>query len=417
MLFIYSALVIGGIETFFVRMAKERNSKGLKTTILLLYPKEKSNPELLSEISKYANVIFYTQLFKGPSVFGRLFPLITPFKKRTLKKLLIDVDQIHGFIGKHVLLGHRLSLMTENKVPVTIGFYHYLRYAWPAPKLAYHERINRKFAFDYLPSESLLFFSEECKSFNEGRAGKELPGAHTFRLGVVDEKDITLSGESKTPLKIVAVGRLVEFKTYNLFMLNVVKELKDRGINTIFDIYGYGDLKTKIQQRIRELKLENNVFLKGSIEYSKFDCVVSKYDLFIGSGTAIIQASSLGVPSIVGVENLDVPKTYGFFSEVYQHEYNMKGLNLTLVPILPLIMQYVNYSDEERFYLKAKHKNSMVDFTNKSCQENMDALKLIEIPENPLNYTPLIYEISWAMDMLIAFLNSNHPFRKRHREF
>ena len=58
MLFIYGALPVGGIETFFVRMAKERFKKKLSTSILLLSKPEQSNNELLSEIKKYANVIF-----------------------------------------------------------------------------------------------------------------------------------------------------------------------------------------------------------------------------------------------------------------------------------------------------------------------------------------------------------------------
>ena len=56
MLFIYRVLPIGGIETFFLRMAKERYKKGLATTILLLSDPHESNQALLMEMKKYSNV-------------------------------------------------------------------------------------------------------------------------------------------------------------------------------------------------------------------------------------------------------------------------------------------------------------------------------------------------------------------------
>lgn len=58
MLFIYGALPVGGIETFFVRMAKERFSKGLFTAILLQSKPEESDPVLLAEMKKICGSLF-----------------------------------------------------------------------------------------------------------------------------------------------------------------------------------------------------------------------------------------------------------------------------------------------------------------------------------------------------------------------
>jgi hypothetical protein len=57
-LFIQASLSMGGVETFYVRMAKERHRCGQKTKILLISPRSRSNPELLAEAEKYAEIYF-----------------------------------------------------------------------------------------------------------------------------------------------------------------------------------------------------------------------------------------------------------------------------------------------------------------------------------------------------------------------
>ena len=127
--------------------------------------------------------------------------------------------------------------------------------------------INRKFLFDYLPRKSIMFCTDGVKDFYQQQMGIDLSGANSFRLGVIDKKAIEISGNISNPLKIVAIGRLVEFKTYNFFMLNVIKKLKNRGVEAIFDVYGEGPDKEKISQKIKKLGLKDNIVLKGSLEY------------------------------------------------------------------------------------------------------------------------------------------------------
>jgi len=76
MLFIYRVLPIGGIETFFVRMAKERARLGLTTSILLLSEPKDSNPELLAEMKKFYGVAITLPGTK--KLIGNLFLNIYP---------------------------------------------------------------------------------------------------------------------------------------------------------------------------------------------------------------------------------------------------------------------------------------------------------------------------------------------------
>ena len=65
MVIIYSALDLGGIQTFFLRLAKSRFLKGKKTKIILYIPKELGvyNEYLYSELSKYAEIYHFDDVF------------------------------------------------------------------------------------------------------------------------------------------------------------------------------------------------------------------------------------------------------------------------------------------------------------------------------------------------------------------
>ena len=414
MLFIYSSLSVGGIETFFVRMAKERHKLGLPTSVLLLSKPSQSNTELLKEIKLYAEVLFAEDLFLNFPFIAQKFPLLSIMKSETVKRKLSNVDQIHVFHGMHALLGYKLSLKLKKKIPITVGIYHYIHYLWGKGCIAQYEQTNRSFIFEYLPARSLLFFSKDTRDLYTRCMGVDFSESNTFRLGVVDKQEIMLSGEKNLPLKIIAIGRLVEFKTYNFYMLDVIKNLIDKGHSVKFDIYGDGPLKSSIQSKINEMSLSDFVKLKGTLDYSLFSDTVSAYDLFIGSGTAVIQASSLGVPSLVGVENINEPKTYGYFCFVHEHEYNLKGLDLKLFSTERLIENYISMTVVERLQLKESHLMCMEQFTNKACQQSMDSLKNISMPCQPFELNIWKYEFSRFFDSINKKVNANHPWITRH---
>ena len=417
MLFIYGALPVGGIETFFMRMAKERHRLGLHTSILLLSLPYESDPELLNEMKKYANVLFPDDIFLNFGKFTRRLPLLVPVKKRALERALKSVDQIHASDGMHALLGYRLSNMLNKNITITVGFYHYIKFLWGGDNVAWHEKVNRRFIFDFLPEESLLLFSEGNRQLYIKHKRKKLTDANTFRLGVIDKKNIKASGEVNLPIKIVAIGRLVDFKTYNFYMIKVLKNLKTKGFNVQFDIYGDGPLKAQIADEINKAGLSDSIHLKGTLDYLKFDETVSNYNLFIGSGTAIIQAAALGLPSIVGVENVIEAETYGYFSDVNQYEYNLKGLDLEMISVEAIIEDYINMNTQQRKTLISSHLKCIDSFTNESCQKSMDELKYIAMPAKKLKYNRWLYEFSRILDRVSMRFNKRHPYLTRFEDF
>lgn len=406
MLMIYGALGMGGVETFFVRIAKERHRKGKITKILLQYP-EKSNKELLEEIKKYAEVFIYEDIFYTPKI-AKYFKLLSPTKKYTLTSFFENVDQIHTFHGDDTLLGYKLSNLANKSLPISVGFYHYIYYLWGGENIPYNEKINRKFVLSYLPKELLMMFSKDNIELYKKYANVDLSKASTFSIGVIDKKsEFTPVNEINT-IRLCAIGRLVEFKTYNLYMIDVIEKVISSGVKIEFDIYGTGPLRNKMQELITVKGLDKYIRLKGNLDYSKFDETVSSYDIFIGTGTAIVQATALGVPSITAIDNLYDPKSYGYFSEVYNRQYGRKGLDIDLVDIYTMIKNYSKFTLEEKNNLRKKHIACVDRFIIENSVKSIDYLKGVEMPRERFEYSLFYYETSKILNKLRQKFDKNY---------
>jgi len=369
MLIIYISLQLGGIETFFLRLAKTSANNGKILKFLILSNKSESNQELISELSEYAEVYFFYDLFKKLPLIGTRFFLLNPFKNEVLNNLIKDINTIHVATGQHALLANRILKSKNLNIPITVGVYHGQEFCWNKGLLPYFEKINRKFVFEYISDKNILCFSENTKDYMAKKTNYLLTSAKTFRLGVINDnaKEKIVSKEFSTnKIRMCAVGRLVQFKTYNIWMSEVVKNLKDKNIDIVFDIYGEGPLRKKIESG----KHYSSINLKGQFDYSNFNEKIKEYDLFIGSGTAIIQASALGVPSIIGIESIEKPYTYGYFSEFYEYEYHSLSLDLPKIKVEEVIENFFYMSNDEKKSLSRDHILASNSFTMDECYNN-----------------------------------------------
>jgi glycosyltransferase involved in cell wall biosynthesis len=115
-------------------------------------------------------------------------------------------------------------------------------------------------------------------------------------------------------LRVVSVGRLVPFKGYNRAAPEVVRSLRDAGIDISWDIWGDGPDRELIEVDIRRTGVGQWLRLRGVLPYEEFDRRVAGYDLFVGMGTALLEAGRLGMPAITAVE-ATTDETYGFLHE------------------------------------------------------------------------------------------------------
>lgn len=418
MLFIYDALPVGGVETFFLRLFKERHKQGKKTLILLLSLPHKSDQELLKKIKCYAKVYFINDILLFYGNFAKWFLLLTPLKKKNCVKLMKDIDHIHVTNGVNAFFANKLIELVSKKIVMTVGMYHSLEFSWGKnSNLPFFERMNRKYLFNFLPKENIYLFSETMIEFYKKRIGVDLSKSQTFRLGVVDRNDkstaLNYSARKEKETRICSIGRLVDFKAYNLWMPEVINELIKDGISIKYDIYGDGPLHDDIQKKINELKLSRFIRLRGKLPYSEFDNIVQKYDLCIGSGTSIIQSSGLGVPSIIGIESIENPLTYGFFSECSHVDFNVVGNKLPLKSVAKLIKDFVTLSQAQKVEISQKHIDMVEPFYMDNCSNNFDDKSLTKFVKNK-KFPLFKYSVSFFLTRVI-FKITNKNFYKHTR--
>lgn len=399
MLVIYDDFKLGGIETFFVRLAKQRSLDGLITKFIFLSKKELCDNELLTNVSKYAEVYYSEDIFNFPLLISKAIPVLCPLNIKKINNILQDIDHIHVTCGLHALIAFRMRKEVKKELNLTVGFYHSLEFSWNDGYLPFFEKINRKFVLNTLPKNKLFLYSETIVNFYKEKNNVDLSKSQTFRLGVIENKNIFIKKYlQSSSLKICSVGRLVKFKSYNLWMLEVVKDLFSKGIDVCYDIYGDGPLFNEIKNKINEMGLEKLVKLKGILPYSEFHQTVLQYDLFIGSGTSIIEASSLGVCSIIGIESIGEPKTYGYFSSFSNVDYNLSYLSFKKIDVLDLILDFNSLDINQKMLLSSSHIESVIPFYINVCSDNFES----SIVNSDDEYEFKIPKIRYSLSFLIT---------------
>ena len=427
MIIIHGSLAMGGVETFILRMAKQRHNENKSTVIMLLSAEQGSDSGLVAEARKYATVLFLPDITSLPELVSRYFPfhlsLLLPIRA-DLGKYLKDVTHVHATCGISAYFYAHIAKHLPPNVKFTIGVYHSLEFCWGTQQLPYFERKNRELFFDKTSKGSIIFFNESMLPLYEKVRGQSFSEVNLFPLGVIEssntsQEQISQPSLSGSSLKLVSVGRLVPFKTYNLHMIDVVAKLLRDGIAVEYDIYGDGPLEQEIRKRVSEQGLQTHINLKGILDYDRFAEVVSSYDIFIGSGSAIVQAAGLGVSAIVGIENIEVPDTYGFLADIDGFSYNEDGL-YSKKPIIEVLGSYSKLSGAERNALSQRHIRKANEFSMAQCVANFDNIQHYYLkPQTLLGRYPftlkLCYSISLFMSSLKARL-SNSSLSDKVRE-
>lgn len=101
--------------------------------------------------------------------------------------------------------------------------------------------------------------------------------------------------------KAISVGRLENQKGYDL-LIEIWKKVVERYPNWTLDIYGEGQLRKELQEKINNYKLKNHIFLRGREKNiqeryleSSIYVMSSRYE---GFGMVLIEAQACGLPII-----------------------------------------------------------------------------------------------------------------------
>lgn len=287
-LFIAGQLGLGGAEKQLYFLTKYLVEENWRVTVIDFYPEQ--NGYWRGPITDLGITIY--SYYKQPRI-------------KKISRLIRDIlrlspDILHGWHFHTNIYANIIGRICN--VPIRIGSIRENPIYWPG---FYFYQFMSLFGLDLIISNSLVSTSDAQKILKKLYFTKRIISIPNFVDSVIQEnvykKNTILNSEKPERIKIVGVGRLNKNKNWEL-IIHACKLLKDEGRELEFSIIGEGPEEKNLQKLIKDLNLEDNLFLLGSIP--NISCQLTKYDIFClcshieGMPNVIMEASTAGLPVV-----------------------------------------------------------------------------------------------------------------------
>jgi glycosyltransferase involved in cell wall biosynthesis len=387
-LFIIGSFTIGGIQSNFVRLFKELKSNSNITVLLLA---NKIDQNMFDELKRHAEVIYLDSIVKfkigGSSAINHSVYLD---KEKVLSMFGDTVSIIHSVDSETLVVGEKISKILNAKL--TVGSYHPRELTWMTKGGWYFRGVQQKILAN-LSNKNIFYCNDDIAEYSLKFRNKLscLPEAVVIPLAIADNIRVSPHFDGN---KIISIGRLVEWKSYAKHMINILDEINiGKQFPYEYHIYGTGPDEEKLRKI--SSKSKSKIVFHGNLDYSKFSEVLEDSFVFLGCGSALMEAASLGVPAIYGIESAMTPETYGFYSEVAGTNIGENNVNLCRVSYQE-VFERLNSMSKEEYYLLSdreylKSKNFMADTIAEKWLDHFDVAEHIAVP---VQYSHLKYFIS-----------------------
>ena len=293
----YGALHTAGIETLIVRLANHLARDGGDVAVCF------SGGALASALDGRVAQLDYA----GPTdAVRRSCEWLSTDPKAP--PVLISFDPISAALGLAIETG----VPADRDITHLSGVYH--------PR-AYHmnsERRDRvwlnRLVARAVGDSHLFYMNRESRDDHAARWGVDLSRSAIIPVPV-DAMPRVWTPRSGASLKVVSVGRLTDFKQYNLGIPGIIRDCHAAGVEIDWDIYGTGPLADEMIAEITRCGVADHVTMKGSLAYHQMSETVARYDLFVGLGTAALEAAMQGVPTIAATDSQQ-RASYGYFHQL-----------------------------------------------------------------------------------------------------
>lgn len=300
---------IGGIETLIMRMISFLSAHTDINVSVLLITKG-NNDEFINSVNSKCKIYFGKNIFKT-------------YKEIREEKF----DFIYSFGLFSLLFSLFLKKFFSKKSILSFGVYHPLEYCWNNGPNSYVRTLSYKIMRSF-PLENIFFMNEGMKERHESLIGRNFLNSPIIPIPI-DYNRMKNIKRNPNKKNIISIGRIVNFKTYIFHMIDVCCDInKNNSKEKVeFHIYGDGDLMKKLMIYVQKKNASEFVFVHGALPYSKMENILSDAFIFIGCGTALVEAAAAGVPSLISIESSQLPETYGFFYET--NGYNLGEIDQT----------------------------------------------------------------------------------------
>ena len=305
--FYCSSMSKGGAERVFANLAEYFNQKGYKVYIVTQYRYE-DEYVLSSGITRIISDLTEEETGKGRigNFVGRLSKLRRIFKE-------IGPDIVFSCSGKNNFMAMAANTFLKNKVVVSVV---------ADPEQEYYTKAMRFLAKNYFAlADGIVLQTLQAQAFFPKRVQKKsiiLPNS-------LNPKFLKPRYEGERKKEIVAVGRLDDNKNHAM-LIRAFAELSAEFPEYTVMVYGEGENRGKLENLIKELQMEERVFLPGRND--AIENAIYESSLFVmtsdaeGMPNAMLEAMSLGITVI----STDCP--CGGPAEMIKH-----GENGYLIPV------------------------------------------------------------------------------------
>ena len=354
-LFVMGGLAMGGVETYVVRLAKYLKLSGHSISVTLL--SDKYDKGLFAELSQHAtiNIVEHVPFLSASSWINALMPAKTD---ATVYDIVHAVDLLtlaYVYLNKDQL----------NFKSVSVGIHSKEISWWRGRNIYFRKKMlelyDRNVHLTLFPNERTAEMAAEF-------SGSDVSSLDILPLGISFES-YSARQPLQSSLRIVSVGRLVDFKIYNRHVISQLAELRKLADFEYF-IYGDGPERSALVALAQSHGVEAHVHFCGEVDYAELPSILDGAFCFVGSGTTIIEASAAGIPSVVGIESIEKPLTCGLFSDVVGYSYNEESATTNRVGIFDTIAALHAMSPSEYMQVSERHrtKAKLFDILETSAQ-------------------------------------------------
>lgn len=291
-----------------------------------------------------------------------------------------------------------LTVFNKTKIRMIFCVYHPLEFS----QKGYLFYFYRKLVFA-IGKNNLFFMDGAC--YQEHAAACPNGSIKPIFLPLVMPKLPAAIDRSFNSVKknVLTVGRFVGFKLHYLRAL-----LQYACARPSIDFYfvGYGEGETELSLFVEQNKLKNVYFL-GMVDYSKLQSHYQKADCYVGMGTTLVEASSVGTPSVVAIAGVPGNVCYGLF--ISQSEYDMgefrankpmHSLDATLDDLLALDqVNFLRVSEQHREFAKQFGHDAVGTLYLKLCESAEDTRRELKsfVIWLGLGVATVIYFFAWKL--------------------
>lgn len=371
----YSDFILGGIESYFIRMFKWANENDYKTYLILPLGK-KIHAAWLQNLKLFNVVIGY---------FDK-----TTWKAKILTengKEILFLENMKGIVIAADIFSYVKMLyykekygMNQMKILLYIFATTFCRVSKKRLIRLPYNRVIKK-----ISENSIIFMDEDTEEYFKKIYNYKNYKGKIIRLGMeilkfsdkmVEEKLIN----KKQEFNILTISRMdFPFKSYILGLLDTYNELKEIYTNMTLTIVGDGADSSQVYQKIEGLSSykKKDIEMHGDVPYEKLQEYFKKAHVYVGMGTTLLDAANWGVPGIISKAYCKFPVSTGFFFEQYNDLSGNEKINqVQLKEMKELIKQVINSTDKEYKEICKESYNTLNQYY--SIDKNMRSLLKIK---------------------------------------